>query len=373
MNLADLALIYDTSANVRAFARMLRVGEGTVDEDGYRRIFGGGHFYGLDGKPGTFDDFSDHPRKVITRTLGGKPISSSAAGAYQFLSRTWDGLVKQYGFPDFSPRSQDLACVALIAGRKALEDVVSGRFESAVRKCNKEWASLPGSPYGQPVVSMEQAKEEYRHWGGHFTDEQLAPSKFTAQARQAVRPSMQEKPMAPFVAAALPALINAVPELVKIFGSGSETAQRNEKAVGVVMDIAKNAIGAKNEQEMANTIETDPQAAATVREAIQANWWQLQEVGGGIKEARENAIKMQGDKGLLANPAFVISLVLIVMPLMLLVDVFFVHPEMYDGNLRTQIVTGVLLVISMVGAFWLGTSFSSSRKDDAMIGAALRR
>lgn len=146
------------NSNVRAFLRMLRHGEGTSGENGYSVMFGGG----------TFDGFNDHPRKVITRKLGGTAISSSAAGAYQFLTRTWDALVKQYGFKDFSPKNQDLACVALILGRKALDDVVAGRFEEAVRKCNKEWASLPGSPYGQPVVTMEQAKAEYENYGGKY-------------------------------------------------------------------------------------------------------------------------------------------------------------------------------------------------------------
>ena len=81
--------------NVRAFLRMLRHGEGTAGEDGYRVMFGGG----------LFDSFADHPRQAITRKLGGKPITSTAAGAYQFLARSWDGLVKQYGFADFSPKN----------------------------------------------------------------------------------------------------------------------------------------------------------------------------------------------------------------------------------------------------------------------------
>lgn len=341
----DFAAIWDSSTNVRAFARMLRVGEGTSDDAGYRRHYGGE----------LFDSFADHPRRVIKKGR----YTSSAAGAYQFLARTWDGLVKQYGFPDFSPRSQDLACVALIYGRKALEDVISGRFEQAVRKCNREWASLPGSPYGQPVVTLERARQEYVTWGGMFTADMqvdLAP------------PAPQEQPMAPFVAAALPAIINAVPELVKIFGSGSDVAERNGKAVDVVMEIAKEAVDAKNEQELVSVIEADPEAAQQVREAIKQNWWKLEEVGGGVKEAREVAIQMQGDRGLHHNPAFIISLILLIFPLMLLVDVFYIHPDAYSADgLRTQIVTGVLMVISGIMGFWLGTSFSSSRKDEALI------
>jgi len=49
---------------------------------------------------------------------------------------------------------------------------------------------------------------------------------------------------------------------------------------------------------------------------------------------------------------------------MLLVDVFYVHPENYSGDLRTQIVTAVLLIIGIAGGYWLGTSYSSARKTD---------
>lgn len=156
----DALLLIDAldNQNVKAFLRMLRHGEGTSADNGYQVLFGGG----------TFSSFNDHPRQFITRKLGGKPITSTAAGAYQFLMRTWDALVKQYGFKDFSPKNQDLACIALIKGRKALGDVLAGRFEDAVQKCNKEWASLPGSPYGQPVVSMKEAKAEYEKYGGRY-------------------------------------------------------------------------------------------------------------------------------------------------------------------------------------------------------------
>ena len=52
------------------------------------------------------------------------------------------------------------------------------------------------------------------------------------------------------------------------------------------------------------------------------------------------------------------------MPLLILVDMLFVHSPNYDGTLRIQIVTAILALLSSVGAFWLGTSFSSQRKSD---------
>jgi hypothetical protein len=136
--------------------------------------------------------------------------------------------------------------------------------------------------------------------------------------------------------------------------------ERNAKAAEVAVAIAKDAIGAKNEQELMETLQADPQAAATVRQAVQEQWFKLEEVGGGIQAAREDSIKAQGDKSVLHNPAFLISLLLLIFPAMLLVDVFYVHPDSYSADgLRTQIVTGVLMVISIVAGFWLGASFKA--------------
>jgi len=145
---------YVSDSNVQAFLRLIRTGEGTNDAGGYSRMFGGG----------SFASFADHPRKAITR--GG--LTSTAAGAYQFLSKTWDDMVRQYGFTDFSPANQDVAAVALIKRRRALADVVAGRFDAAIAKCNKEWASLPGSPYGQPTLTLAKARQVLLAYGGSF-------------------------------------------------------------------------------------------------------------------------------------------------------------------------------------------------------------
>lgn len=149
-----------SNPNVSAFLRMIRWGEGTYSSSGYHTLFGGEFFTSYD----------DHPRRKITKKHGDQTLTSTAAGAYQFLERTWDGLVKQYGFHDFTPRNQDLGAVALIAGRGALQDVIDGRFETAVKKCAKEWASLPGSPYGQPTVTMTKARSIYLQNGGYEWD-----------------------------------------------------------------------------------------------------------------------------------------------------------------------------------------------------------
>lgn len=121
----------------RAFLALIRKAEGA----GYSTLFGGG----------TFASYADHPRQRISRPLGGRLLTSTAAGAYQFLARTWDECAAACGLKDFSPASQDTAALFLIDRREALEDVLAGDWARAIDKCNKEWASLPGSPYGQPT------------------------------------------------------------------------------------------------------------------------------------------------------------------------------------------------------------------------------
>lgn len=143
------------AGNMVAFLRVIRAGEGTAGEDGFRTLYGGGTF---DAPPWR------HPRRAVTAGRW----TSTAAGAFQILAGTEDDLVRLYGFDpdDFGPREQEARAVALIHRRGALEDVLAGRFEAAIAKCAREWASLPGSPYGQPTITLARALRVYAQWGG---------------------------------------------------------------------------------------------------------------------------------------------------------------------------------------------------------------
>lgn len=157
-NAARLATL-TLERNVAAFLTTIRKAEGTAGQDGYRTLFGGA----------LFDHYADHPRIPVSALLGRRLITSTAAGAYQFLARTWDEVAAALELNDFSPAAQDVAAVYLIRRRGALADVRAGRFEAAIEKCALEWASLPGSPYGQPVKTMDQVRAVYAAAGGSFT------------------------------------------------------------------------------------------------------------------------------------------------------------------------------------------------------------
>lgn len=141
--------------NVKAMLAVIRKGEGTGDASGYRRLFGGQ----------LFASYADHPRILVKKS----GYSSTAAGAYQFLAGTWDETARIMGLADFSPANQDLGALGRIAARGALDDVIEGRFETAIKKIAKEWASLPFSPYGQPVQTLQGAKLVYLQNNGLIT------------------------------------------------------------------------------------------------------------------------------------------------------------------------------------------------------------
>lgn len=102
------------------------------------------------------DNLSAHPniRKEFTQTDGRKNYTT-AAGRYQFLKGTWDGLQRQLGLSDFSPRSQDLGAIALLAENGALPYVLKGDYQTAVKKSGTTWASLPSSTYAQGKRSWD--------------------------------------------------------------------------------------------------------------------------------------------------------------------------------------------------------------------------
>ena len=136
--------------NVRAFLDTLAYAEGTEARYNYIFTFA------------VFESYADHPRVKKCR---GK-LCSTAAGRYQFLSKTWDGLNGSMRLPDFTPPSQDKAVIELIRRNGAYNSVANSSnydsFVRAVNKLNGTWASLPGSPYGQPTHPMSDIWRYYQ-------------------------------------------------------------------------------------------------------------------------------------------------------------------------------------------------------------------
>lgn len=155
-------------ARVRAYMRMLRVGEGTEGEEGYTTLFGGHDFTASPYNR----NMSDHPR--IQRPFGN--TTSSAAGAYQVMGYTWDDANMiarraEYNIEDFEPSSQDRFCIILFKYKRPgmLDEIIAGNIEEATAEYgSREWASLPMNEtegrYGQPNKSMTEALELYEDY-----------------------------------------------------------------------------------------------------------------------------------------------------------------------------------------------------------------
>lgn len=138
-------LQYANNPNVRKMLDVIASAEGV--KHGYNTIFGNERVNNLSAHPNV--------RKAFKQT-DGRTNYTTAAGRYQFLNDTWNGLARRYGFKDFSPQNQDLGAIALIAGRGALNDVLKGNYQSAIQKLGSEWASLPSSPYAQNKRSQAE-------------------------------------------------------------------------------------------------------------------------------------------------------------------------------------------------------------------------
>ena len=120
------------------------------------------------------------------------------------------------------------------------------------------------------------------------------------------------KPMLPIIAALLPSLIDAVPKLAALFGAGgSEVATRNVKAAELAFNVAKDALGAVNEQEVVDKLKADPQAVATVAKAIEDNWFSLSDAGGGGIEGARKADAQASGGDLLKSASFWVALCLL--------------------------------------------------------------
>jgi muramidase (phage lysozyme) len=109
-----------------------------------------------------FSSCAHHPNLRICS--GG--YCSTAAGRYQFLTTTWNGL----GLGNFGPANQDRGGMKLVSRRGA--NVPSARaltateFANTMNRISYEWASLPPGRYGQPSYSMAATRRQYCKFAG---------------------------------------------------------------------------------------------------------------------------------------------------------------------------------------------------------------
>lgn len=350
---------YLTNDQVLAFLRVIREGESAQDDSAYRAIVGGGYYE----KP----SLAEHPRIAVQTKWGW----SSAFGAYQIMAAvpgkvktdTYDWISKWVG-PSMEKFDQDVKAVFLIHHRGALDDVLAGRIDSALKKCGKEWASLPGSPYGQHTITRERALATFEKYGGRLEESNNSGRTETPEQP----PKIEAKPMA--IPVVIPAILSALASLLPAlkglgFGSGSEVANRNLGAGVLVAEKIVEVTNAVNLQEAASKIESDPAALAAAKDAVDEVVKGLNEMGGGVAEAR----KVASDPNQIPfykNPAFIIAMVLTPLIYMVAVELLF-NPsgQTWSDDIKMMFVTAIVSgLLGSVTGFFLGSSFGSQKKDE---------
>lgn len=175
-------------------------------------------------------------------------------------------------------------------------------------------------------------------------------------------------PLPAFVAAALPAIVSSIPQLGKLFGSGSEVAERNVKAAELAVNIVQQATGATNAQQAAEVIQQQPAMLQAAADAIQARWYELAETGGGgIEGARkadaERSAATEKIRDVLKSHSFWIALVLIPLVYIVVLSVIgVIGTATWSDDVRASIAG--LIVGTIIGGlmgYYFGQTTSRNR------------
>jgi len=185
----------------------------------------------------------------------------------------------------------------------------------------------------------------------------------------AIKPNLgSPMPIAPILAAILPTLIDAAPKLIRIFGDGKQS-EKNAKAAQILANVAKEATGAPNEQAAAEAIAKDPQAAEAFRTAVEARWFELTEVGGGVQEARqftERLIGLPDWRGVGFSILMGVLALTIVFGGGLMLWSLLQDPATPPEQ-KGMVLGAIIATIGAPVAFFFGSSASSRAKDQALI------
>lgn len=177
------------------------------------------------------------------------------------------------------------------------------------------------------------------------------------------KPTAKEAPMAPILAALLPSLVQGIPKLARLFGSGSEVAERNIKAVELAMEVVKEATAAPNAQAAVEAIQTDPVLAQKAAAAIEARWLELTEAGGdGIAGARK--ADSEFSKGRFwHSPSFFIAMVLVPLVYLLTLSLIgLIGTAVWSDDVRAGLAGSLISAIvgGLVG-YYFGQTTSRNR------------
>lgn len=300
MTRAELRLAF-AKPNVKAFYMVVRKGESSLTDDAYTMV---NKAAPDDPARGVFNhrftSFAKHPYDGLLTTEGG-----FACGAAQFIPSTWRELANKYGFTGFTPPEQDEGYVGCLVKRGALDDVLAGRFETALAKCRLEWTSLPGAAENRNLNwTVASARSLYQSYGGSFDDgtQPAAP----VEDRSTYVGGKTMDPLS-LIAIFGPIISQLIPSIAKLFDRKAETPEKIAAATTAIDVFTKAAAGkvnasGTNAADIAVAVENaraDPAVlqTATQRVLMEPSILSILEIGGGIAKAREyDLATMANDK-----------------------------------------------------------------------------
>lgn len=182
-----------------------------------------------------------------------------------------------------------------------------------------------------------------------------------------------DMPLTAVASMVLPSLLDAVPELVRMWGKDGEKAEKNAKTVEMVLDVAKTVTGARNEQEVMEVIQADPDAAKAVREAVQADWFKIFKTH---EESVDRARQHMAAYSTLTNVRTVVGRFTFLEFLTLVfllscwtaIGLLAGFGKISEGTLDNIVMIAVVASISGIREFWYGSSMGSRQKDSRTTG-----
>lgn len=154
----------------KAWLKTIRAAEGTAGEDGYGKVFGGEVVPELaEGKMTVNELIQLQNTGKMPDRLGGREVNygtydgkvSGASGAYQFMPRTLEGLLRNTGTSGdtlFTPKLQDQFGLELLRG-EGVDPTKKATIED-MNKAQRQWAGV-GTFHGQTTRTTAESLRMY--------------------------------------------------------------------------------------------------------------------------------------------------------------------------------------------------------------------
>jgi hypothetical protein len=171
-----------------------------------------------------------------------------------------------------------------------------------------------------------------------------------------------------------PTIAALIPQVAALFDRDKTTPAKLEAAQAVVTKIVETT-GAVNTEAAMSSITSDAAMLEKVRAAVitapEILPYVVVEVGPGIEKAQAaNLAAQTAERGFWRNPAFWFVMTAVVPPLYGVVGVLLWRMPAPSEQLVTQVVTGILGLAAVAGAYYLGSTQGSAQKTQIIANQA---